>query len=49
MHNEHRYIVVLLVTSEHTFNQILEKPFGPGQHVRIGTCGDRRQFLQTCV
>src|ERR1039457_5216743 len=49
MHNEHRHIVVLLVTCEHTVNEVLEKPFGPGQHVRIGTPGHRRQFLESPV
>src|ERR1035438_10570372 len=49
VHNEHRDVVVLLVTSAHTFYEVLEKPFGMGEHVRIGTCGHRGQLVKTRV
>ena len=49
LHNEHRHIVVLLVTCEHTVNEVLEKPFGPTERVRIGTRSYRRQLLQACI
>src|SRR5271157_3074839 len=49
MHDQHRHVVVLLVTSEHTFNEVLEQPFGPGQQVLIGPCGHRSQLLKTRV
>ena len=44
---EHRDIVVLLVTSEHTFYEVLKEPFGMGQYVRIGAGGHRGQFVKT--
>src|SRR6266702_4469297 len=49
VHDQHRYIVVLLVTSEHTFNEVLEQPFGTGQQILVGPCRHRSQLLQTRV
>src|SRR6202035_3199534 len=49
VHDQHRDVVVLLVTSEHTFNEVLEQPFGPGQQVLIGPCGHRSQLLKSRV
>src|SRR5712691_9344424 len=49
VHDQHRDVVVLLVTSEHTFNEVLEQPFGTGQQVRIGPRGHRSQLFKTRV
>ena len=49
VHDQHRDVVVLLVTSEHTFNEVLEEPLGPRQQVLIGPCGHRSQLLKTRV
>src|SRR5689334_9116298 len=49
VHDQHRDVVVLLVPSEHPFNQVLQKPSRTGQQLRIGPCGHGRQFLETSV
>src|SRR5437763_12708659 len=49
VHDQDRDVVVLLVPSEHTFNQVLEKPPRTGQKLRIGPCGHGGQFLETSV
>src|SRR6266480_4176981 len=49
VHDEHRDIVVLLVTSEHTFHQVLEEPFGAGQQFFVRPGGHRRQLFETRV
>jgi hypothetical protein len=42
-------VVVLLVTSEHTFHEVLEEPLGPGQQLLIGPSGHGGQLIQTRV
>ena len=49
MHDEHRDVVVLLVTSEHTFHEVLEEPFGAGQQFFVRPGGHRRQLFETRV
>src|SRR5262249_40216750 len=49
MHDQHRDVVVLLVTSEHTIDEVLEKPFGPGQQLLVSPCGPSGQLFQTSV
>src|SRR6266478_626981 len=49
VHDQHRDVVVLLVTSEHTINEVLEEPFGAGQQLLIRPGGDRRQLFETGV
>src|SRR5690349_24466834 len=49
VHDQHRDVVVLLVPSEHTFNQVLEESLGTGQLLLVGPCGHRGQLLETRV
>src|SRR5712672_332368 len=49
VHDEHRDVVVLLVASEHTFNEVLEKPFRMAEHILIRACGHGVKFLKTRV
>src|SRR5579859_859096 len=49
VHDQHRHVVVLLVTSEHTFHQVLQEPFGAGQQVLIGPCGHGGELVETGV
>src|SRR2546429_6655621 len=49
VHDEHRDVVVLFVTSEHTFHEVLEEPFGAGQQFVVRPGGHRRQLFETRV
>src|SRR5690242_18098040 len=49
VHDEHRDVVVLLVTSEHTFHEVLEEPFGAGQQLLVRPGGHRGQLFETSV
>src|SRR5256886_7284906 len=49
VHDQHSDVVVLLVTSEHTFHQVLEEPFGAGHQFFVRPGGHRRQLFETRV
>src|SRR5204863_8064942 len=49
VHDEHRDVVVLFVTSEHTFHEVLEEPLGAGHQFFVRPGGHRRQLFETRV
>ena len=49
VHDQHRDVVVLVVTCEHMIHQVLEQPFRVAKHVFIDSCGHRRQLVKTRV
>src|SRR6516165_4439063 len=49
VHDQHRDVVVLLVTSEHAFDEVVEEPIRPGQQLLVSPCGHGGQLFETSV
>src|SRR5579875_2274450 len=49
MEHEHSDIIILLISGQHPFNQVLKEPIGMPDHLRRRLARDREQFVKTAV